>query len=316
MKKEVSFIVVVKDGEDSIIRCLTSFGNQNITDFEIVIVDGMSSDKTVVLAEEFLREKKWDYKIINNPKKTLSSGWNLGIENSNSIYLVRPDAHSILEENYVYEGIKILNENPSFFSVGGVLITKSEGYIGNIIATVLSNPLGVGPSKFRTGLKELVETDTVVYGVYKKKVFDKVGGFNEELKRNQDIEFHKRAKEQGIKMLTSPKMKATYYSRPTIKKFLKQAYNNGFWVGMGHGHFRHRIPFFFLLGVLLIFSFLGVSSGVLFLIFYFTVLLGSYILKSREYNLFKLLILLFMTFLLHFSYGFGSFMGLIKKYKG
>ena len=309
--KLVSFIVVVKNGESSILKCLSSLENQNLENFEVLIVDGKSIDNTVAIAEKYLRSKNWNFRIIENPKMTLASGWNLALESSKSKYVVRPDSHSILEENYILNGIKILEKNNNFSAVGGVLKTESQGFIGELISKVLSNPLGVGPSKFRIGLSCLTETDTVVYGVYRKELFIKIGGFNEELKRNQDIEFHKRASDQGVKMLTSPNMVATYFSRATIKTFCKQAYSNGFWVGKGHGYLRHFVPLFFISVLIVLFS-INLGLGLLTISIYFIILLIAYILYSKILNPLRLVVAVLLTFMLHILYGLGTLIAKIK----
>lgn len=307
----VTFIVVVKNGEGSIVKCLSSLKKQHIESLEVLIIDGESDDKTVFLAEGYLKNNNFNYRILNNPKKTLASGWNIAIKSSNSKYLIRPDSHSFLSENYIINGIKRIEKDNLYAAVGGVLETISNTFVGKIISIVLSNPIGVGPSVFRIGLKNEIETDTVVYGVYKKELFNSVGLFNEDLKRNQDIEFHKRAKQKGFSMMTIPTMKAIYYNRPNIKSFSKQAYNNGFWVGKGHGHFRHNIPLFFIITFFTL-IFINLSVFLLFLVVYFSSLLISFIFFSKIYNPLKLLMALFLTFMLHLNYGIGTLIGKIR----
>lgn len=313
MKKIISFVVVVLNSEKSILNCLSSILEQGIDlkDLEVIIVDGNSKDNTVAVCNKFFSKNKMDFIIINNPKKTLSTGWNLAIKQAKGKYIVRPDAHAVLNKNYIANGINKLEENKEFSAVGGVLETKSTNFLGAIIATVLSNPIGVGPSLFRIGLKKDVESDTVVYGVYRKTVFDEVGLFNENLGRNQDIEFHKRVKSKQLKMLTSPDLKADYYSRSDLKSFVKQAYHNGLWVGKGYGHFRHFIPLFFFLTLITSFI-INLKIGFLFIGFYAFAVLLSYLYFSKLWHPIKLIISIILTFLLHISYGFGTLIGKLK----
>jgi len=310
MGKTLSFVVVVLNSEKSILNCLNAILEQGIdlNTLEVIIVDGNSKDNTVAVCNEFFSKNKMDFKIINNPKKTLSTGWNLAIKNAKGKYIARPDAHAILNKNYISNGIKKLEENIDIAAVGGVLETKSTNFLGDLIATVLSNPIGVGPSLFRIGLTKDIESDTVVYGIYRKTVFEKVGLFNEKLGRNQDIEFHKRVKSKKLKMLTSPDLMAIYYSRSDLKSFVKQSYNNGLWVGKGYGHFRHFIPLFFLISLITSFI-ISIKLGFLFIVFYTFSVLMSYLYFSKLWNLIKLIISIVLTFFLHISYGFGTLIG-------
>ena len=43
---------------------------------------------------------------------------------------------------------------------------------------------------FRGGVKEGKYVDTLAFGVYRREVFEKIGGYDEELVRNQDDEFN------------------------------------------------------------------------------------------------------------------------------
>lgn len=313
MEKILSFVVVVLNSEKSILNCLNAILEQGIDldTLEVIIVDGNSKDNTVAVCNEFFSKNKMDFNIINNPKKTLATGWNLAIKNAKGKYIVRPDAHAILHKNYIANGINKLKNNNNITAVGGVLETKSTNFLGDIIATVLSNPIGVGPSLFRIGLTKDIESDTVVYGIYRKTVFDKVGLFNEELGRNQDIEFHKRVKSKNLKMLTSPDLKAIYYSRSDLKSFTKQAFSNGLWVGKGYGHFRHFIPLFFFISLVTSFI-INFKLGLLFIGFYSIAVLISYLYFSKLWNPIKLIISIILTFLLHISYGFGTLIGKLK----
>ena len=79
----------------------------------------------------------------------------------NVTVLVRHTASgSVTEEERSYSGEQMGNSISR-----GVLITKSETYTGNMIAKVLSNPIGVGASLFRVGVKEDTYSDTAVYAV-------------------------------------------------------------------------------------------------------------------------------------------------------
>lgn len=311
----VSMLIIVRNAESYIVKSIDSLINQGLKkdEYEIIIVDGLSSDNTIKIAKKYLEKNNINYRILENNKKTLASGWNIGLKASKGEYVVRPDAHAELLEGYVKTAINKLQQDKSLMAVGGILITKSSKYMGNMIAKVLSNPIGVGSSLFRIGVKKDTYSDTAVYAVYKKRIFEEIGFFDESLERNQDINLHLRILQKDYKILTSPDMKAVYYNRTTLKKFILQAYQNGFWVTYGKsGHLRHMIPMLFLFSIIV-----SLFSKILQLILYplyFIVILFAYILKSKEYNPINLLVLLILTFTLHISYGFGSLVGLIKRF--
>ena len=58
--------------------------------------------------------------------------------------------------------------------------------------------------------------------MYRKKVFDDVGPYNENLARTEDNEMHYRMKQKGYKFLLSPNIKSYRYARSDLKGMIKQ----------------------------------------------------------------------------------------------
>ena len=311
----VSMLLVTRNSEKFIASALYSLLRQGYKKdrFEIILVDGESKDLTLDIAKQILLQSKISYLILSNVKHTLAHGWNIGIRHARGEYIVRLDAHSELLDNYVKRGIDKLKKDSLLVGVGGVLKTQSKGIVGSVIAKVLCNTVGVGPSLFRVGVQKDTYSDTAVFAVYKKNIFDECGFFKESLKRNQDIDFHRRILACGYKLLTSPNMQANYYSRQTFKDFIVQGFQNGFWIVKSKEYFlRHLIPFLFVC-VLFISLFINLKLTFFILIIYFTI--TTYFFTKR--NRFKIIdLLLFNAFVLslHISYGFGSISSAINLF--
>ena len=195
----ISIIIVSRNARAKIINCIQSIESQfQIGDnhWELIIVDGMSEDGSKEVVTQYLKDKHYLWTILDNPKKILASGWNIGIKAAKGTYVLRPDVHATLHPGYVDHGIELLEEKPDVTAVGGALRTKSSGFWGDIIAQALSSKIGVGGSPFRTNTKDGV-VDTVAYGIYRKSMFNDVGFFNENLKRHQDNDMHDRIKSAG-----------------------------------------------------------------------------------------------------------------------
>lgn len=292
--------------------------------YEIIIIDGGSTDDTISLAKELVAERKESGKTVKvsfiyNSKKILAAGWNLGIKSAKGEYVVRIDAHAVAEANFLQLNIETMMKVDAI-CVGGKLLTKASGETGETIKDILSSPFGVGNSSFRTSNVEGY-TDTAVYGLYKKEIFERVGYFDENLVRNQDIEMHSRIKRYGGKFYFNPAIVSTYYSRDTINKMLKQAYNNGLWnliilkKNNAKLSIRHVVPLFFVLFIVTT-TVLGIMwrSFWLFeavvLLLYFLLAIFASIKKTKKIKrVFKMPLLFF---LLHIAYGSGSIMGIFK----
>ena len=324
-KFTISLIVPCRNEERYIDRCLNSVIEQDypMDNLEVLVVDGMSKDKTLQIVENY-REKLLSIKILKNPKKTTPYAFNLGINYSKADIIMIMSAHSTLERDYISKCVKYLDKY-SVDNVGGIWITLpgDNTIIAQSIALTLSHPFGVGNTYFRIGSEEPRYVDTVPFGCYRKKVFKKIGLFNEGLIRNQDLEFNLRLKKAEGKILLVPDIVSYYYARSTLRALANNNFSNGFWVIYSTKFakmpfsVRHLIPFFFVLSICgsLILS-LIYRPFIYLLVF----VLATYLIANIFFSLrisfqrgFKYIIPVMLSFsTLHFSYGFGSLWGFIK----
>lgn len=290
--------------------------------YEIIVIDGNSNDGTLDEIKAIQSEYSTDsfkIRLLNNDKLILSSGWNIGIKAAKGNYVLRIDAHSTIAPDYIEKCVETISRVDAV-GVGGILVTESLSGGDEAVPLVLSSPFGVGNSIFRVSGKEGY-ADTASYLLYKKEIFEKAGYFDEAMVRNQDIEEHSRIKKAGGRLYFNPEIVATYFSRNTVKKMLKQAYGNGQWnmvllkKDKSALSIRHLIPFAFV--VFLISAFLlGFLWPPIWLIGFGVIclhlLLGVYF-ATKKTNKLKLILrmpILYMS--LHIAYGLGYIKGLFK----
>ncbi len=322
----ISALLVTRNEQAYIEHALMSLINQTYPkdSYEIIIIDGESTDKTLEIVNNIIDQYKtpcFDIRVINNPKHILATGWNSGIQNARGEQVVRIDAHGQAAEDFIEKNVKTILAVPNAICVGGKLKTKSLDGDNDIISKVLSSPFGVGNSSFRVSDKAGY-VDTAVYGLYRKEIFDKVGYFNEKYVRNQDIELHSRIRAAGGKFYFNPDINCVYYSRNTVKKMTKQAYGNGKWnmVILKNQRSaicpRHLVPLAFVL--YLIISFI---LGLLYRFFWYLgagviilhLLVGLYAATKKTNKFSEIMKLPLLFFILHLSYGIGYFAGIFKK---
>jgi glycosyltransferase involved in cell wall biosynthesis len=320
----VSVILVTRNEENYILDCVKSIEKQfsNNDKWELIVVDGLSDDRTVEIIKEHLEFATYQYEILNNPKKILSSGWNIGIKNAHGKYVIRPDAHSSLHPNYIKYGINLLKEKLDVVAVGGILKTKSKGFMGNIIKEALSLKVGVGNSSFRTA-KKSGYYDTAVFAVYRKEIFNEAGYFNESLVRHQDNEMHGRIHTLGGRFYLCNKMIANYYCRDSFMKLFIQMFNIGrylpYVMKLRTLGLRHYAPFAFLSLIIFLVSLSFFYSKILIflkiiMLFYFFIVTSSVVFrvmkKGELYILFNILVIP----LIHLSYGVGTLAGFLQMF--
>ncbi|MBA7544073.1 hypothetical protein ES705_36419 [subsurface metagenome] len=321
----ISIIIPCRNEERYIAKCLDSIITQDfpLDNLEVLVVDGMSEDKTVQVIKSYNKEPL-SIKLLKNPKKITPCAFNLGIRYSKADIIIIIGAHSTIGKNYISKLVNYLYEY-NVDNVGGLLVVLpgNTKILAKSIVLALSHPFGVGNAHYKIGSKELKYVDTVFGGCYRKEVFEKIGLFNEKLIRNQDIEFNLRLKKAGGKILLVPGIISYYYARSSLRALAKNNFLNGFWVIYSTKFakipfsIRHLIPFFFILSVCgsLILSFIYRSFIYLFVLVFMAYLISNIFFSlgisfKKGFKHFIPVILSFAT--LHFSYGFGSLWGLIK----
>lgn len=323
---KVSIIIPCRNEEKFIGKCLDSIiANDYPKDrLEFLVIDGMSKDMTKKIIEDYSHRYPF-IKYLENPKKITPCALNIGISSAKGKIIMRMDVHAKYEKYYISKCVRYLEEYNAD-NVGGNMITlpESNTLVAKSIAIVLSNRFGVGNSVFRTGSQKPKYVDTVFGGCYKKEVFDKIGFFNENLVRNQDLEFNLRLKRFGGKILLAPDIIVYYYPKSDLVDFAKHNFRDAFWViyplkfSIKAFSWRHLIPLFFVL------SLLGtLFLGIIFPFFswlFFTIII-SYVLMNLYFSAritaaqkdLKYLFMMPIVFAVrHIFYGLGSLWGLCK----
>lgn len=323
----ISIIIPCRNEEIFIGKCLdTVIANDYPKErLEILVVDGMSEDKTRAIIERFVQKYKF-ITIFDNYQKITPCALNIGIKNAKGQVIMVIGSHSIYESNYISKSVKYLNEYGAD-NVGGVIITlpRDSTLVGKGIVNALSSRFGVGGSAFRIGSKEPKWVDTVFGGCYKREVFEKVGLFNEDLVSTQDMEFNLRLRKAGGKILLIPDIVSCYYARSDLKSFFKNNFRNGFWAiypfkftEIMPVSWRHLVPLTFV-STLIISGILSNYFPSLF--FLFLLVIVSYVLTNFYYSTkitlkegdWRYLFLMPFIFIsLHIGYGLGSLWGAFK----
>lgn len=317
MNPKVSIIIPCRNEERYIRKNIESILEQDYTgEIEVIIVDGMSTDETRNLVSEFEDTR---VKLIDNKAQFTPHALNLGVKNATGDIFIILGGHAFLTPEFVRLNVKILLEDNSVGCAGGQILNIHENKSSEFISKAMSSPFGVGNATFRTGGKPGY-VDTVAFGAYWKRIHDEIGGFDEDLVRNQDDEYNYKVSKAGYKIYFDPSIISNYYVRGSYSKLYRQYYQYGYWkVYVNKKHktittIRQMIPLFFVLGLL--------GGAILSLIIpYFWLVflsgLGPYLILSilsgiRVGNSFLEGLKIAPVFpLLHFSYGLGYLVGIV-----
>jgi glycosyltransferase involved in cell wall biosynthesis len=191
----ISIVIPTLNEEKLLPNLLTSIVNQTKKDYEVVVVDGSSKDKTAALAQSF-RTKLSNLQVVVSKKAKLPLQRNLGANATTGEWLVFVDADSVLFPQFI-ERIEsfIEKEHPQLFTTWCRPDTDEPGdaniaLLANMIyemSIVLKRPFSPGPL-------------TIV----SRDVFMKLGGYDETRGYNEDMDFSIRAHKKQIPFCIIP----------------------------------------------------------------------------------------------------------------
>jgi succinoglycan biosynthesis protein ExoA len=228
----VSIIVPCYNEETTICQLLDSILAQTYprAQMELVISDGLSTDRTRAVIAEFQKEHAdLTVRVVENSARTIPSGLNQAIRESRGEIIVRLDAHSMPIPEYVERCVSAHESNKGD-NVGGVWEIRpgADTRIAESISFAAAHPLGVGDAMYRLNAKAGA-VDTVPFGSFRRTLIDRIGAFDETLLTNEDYEFNTRVRESGGTVWLDPAIRSVYFSRSTLLKLANQYWRYGFW---------------------------------------------------------------------------------------
>jgi glycosyltransferase involved in cell wall biosynthesis len=201
----VSVLICVRNVEKYIGNCLRSIIEQTFTEFEIVIIDDDSTDKTKNLIESF-QDKRIKY-FKNERWLGITKSRNRSIKLAEGDCLFFTDGDCVVSKDWIEQGLKFL-DNSDCAGVEGVIYYISKEYQPTF--SDHSSPRGLG--KFMTGNI-----------AYKRKFVESVGGFDERYDYFEDRDLALRILRSGI-LEFNPNMTVCIQKETvTPKKLLKHS---------------------------------------------------------------------------------------------
>jgi len=252
----VSVILATFNEAACIGRCVKSLLDQEAPDFdlEILAIDGNSSDGTREILEEVAAVDS-RVRVLVNEKRKAPFAFNLGLKAARGKFVCIFGAHTVYKKDYIWVCLKELIARGAVGCGGRVITRPSDSTLqARLVAWALGHPFGSSRKSFRTQPEGL--TDTVNYPVMLRDALLEVGGYDEELTRNQDNDMNQKLRAKGCKLVCTWKTQCLYHPKGTLEDLLGYASRSGFWNAislkknwrsMGA---RHFIPFLFLMALL------------------------------------------------------------------
>lgn len=122
MKRSLSVIIPVYNLETVIGKCIESILGQSFTNFEVLIIDDGSTDKTKDICEKYTKDNRVIY--YNKPNGGVSSARNYGLTKSEGEWVTFIDGDDYVEPDYFSTLLTYRNTD---LIVSGVKYSNKEG---------------------------------------------------------------------------------------------------------------------------------------------------------------------------------------------
>ncbi len=235
----VSVVIPVRDEERNLRACLDSLLAQRHVELEIIVIDDGSTDATA----EILREYGSRVRTLQTGGVGPSRGRNLGVALSAGEYVAFTDGDCVCDPLWLSELLRPLREQPDAGGVGGAQLTPADDppYARRVGAFLQAAGFVGEYTKAAAGRVAAARHNPTCNVLYRRAVFDAVDGFLEWLWPGEDVEFDRRVRRAGFRLLYNPAA-LVYHHRPdTPQRFRRMMFRYGWAQGILvrlHGPFR------------------------------------------------------------------------------
>lgn len=235
-QEKVSVILSLYNEDFEILkRSLLSIVEQTYDSFDIVIVYSLDEDLgrlNLAIQELDIQNNRRILKLIKSKTKNLPFNLNLAIKNTSGDFIVRVDSHSFLQIDYIELGIAQMLKLKADVVGGSMLpVTTSRDRVEFAISSAMLNGMSSGFSVYRTprSVDYITKNDSVYLGIYRRSTLERVGMYDEKLRRGQDWDLNTRIVQSGGSVYFISKLQTLYSGRKKISDLIKQQYITGYY---------------------------------------------------------------------------------------
>ncbi len=295
MTIQASVVIPVRNGENVLPRCLRALAEQSVprSDYEIVVVDDGSTDRTGQVARDF------GVRLVGQPPQGPSVARNRGVEEALAPIVLFTDADCAPARDWIERMLEPFSD-PTVAGVKGAYTSGQKSITARFVQREYE-------SKYErmAAFATIDFIDTYSAG-FRREVFLAAGGYDPsyETASVEDQEFSFRLHERGAKMLFVPEARVDHYHVDRWLKYLRKKFKIGYYKALlliqhpdrikGDSHTPRslQLQILMLYGMVaflvgsMVFPLLSVGAAVLFAAFLASIVpLAAGLIRKKDYGI-------------------------------
>jgi glycosyltransferase involved in cell wall biosynthesis len=217
---KISVIVPIYNGEKTLEQCLNSVLNQTYENYEVIVVDNNSTDRTKEIIKRFQKQNT-KIKYVLEARRGRGAARNAGINNSTGDIIAMTDVDCIAPNNWLEEITK-----PIIYENEVAVMGSEKNLIKNYWAINIQKADLEFQRKNQNGeYISMIDTRnfTIKSFVMKNLMFDS------QIEVSEDFDFYLRFKEIA-KVRFKPSVIVEHIHKTSFKEVIKLNFNRGYWI--------------------------------------------------------------------------------------
>ncbi len=221
-----SVIVPAYSAMDTLPRCLAALQDQTVAreDYEIIVVDDGSPDRTADIAEKILadRDERVSGRVIRAPHGGPAQARNIGARAANGDVLAFTDADCEPVPDWL-EQLTAALKDETVSGAKGVYRTRQKSLVARFVQQEYQDKYD------RLATQATIDFIDTYSAAYRRDAFWSANGFNPDLIMDEDQELSFRLSSQGHRLIFVPQAIVYHQHVTSLWKYARRKYGIGYW---------------------------------------------------------------------------------------